>query len=118
MLIEIVSRTLGQSRALALYRKKAQVCRETYHVNQNIKRTFPLFDQLGGIVFFPLLVIVAEVSVEGFLAPGAIDRVRNGCEGRYRLILSWVFQELKYVNFSVGLVSCRDGLGSFQGGYM
>lgn len=69
----------------------------THHVNQNVHLlTFPLLDQLGGIVLLPLLqVVLAEVPLEGLLAPGAVDGVGDRSERRDRLVFAGVFQELR-----------------------
>lgn len=49
----------------------------TYHVNQHCERALPLFDQLGGIVLIPLVLVAAKVALKGFLAPRTVDGVCN-----------------------------------------
>lgn len=41
-----------------------------------------------------ILLVVAEVALEGFLAPGAVDGVCDGCEGGDGLVLARVAEEL------------------------
>ena len=40
------------------------------------------------------LLVLAEVAVEGLLAPGTVDRVRDGGEGRDGFVFSGVTEEL------------------------
>lgn len=77
---------------------KAVEEKKTYHVNQNLKIALvagvPL-QQLCGIVLLPLLLLVlSKVTLEGLLAPGAVDRVRNGRECRDRLVFARVAKVL------------------------
>jgi hypothetical protein len=47
-------------------------------------------------VLLPLLLLVlAEVALEGLLAPGAVDWVGDGCKGRDGLVLAGVAEELQ-----------------------
>ena len=48
--------------------------------------------QRRGIVFGPDIPIVPQVAAEGLFAPGAAAGVRNGREGRHRLVLAGVAQ--------------------------
>lgn len=43
-------------------------------------------DKLRGIVFLPCLAVIAQVTVERFLAPGALAGRHDGCERRDRLV--------------------------------
>ena len=46
-------------------------------------------------MFLPFsLLVLAEVAAEGLLAPGAVDRVRDGREGRDGFVFSGVTEEL------------------------
>jgi len=45
-------------------------------------------------MLLPLLLVVAKVALEGFLAPGTIDRVADRSKGRDGQVLSWVAKEL------------------------
>lgn len=68
----------------------------TYNVDEHIQRALPLLDELGSVVLCPLLLLVlAEVSGEGFLAPVAVAGVGNWSEGGDRLVLARVLQELQ-----------------------
>lgn len=83
--------------------------RETYHVNQNFKIALvtrvPL-QQLCSIVLLPLLLLVlAEVALEGLLAPGAVDGVRNWRECRDRLVFARVAKVLlAFVRLTIHLI--------------
>lgn len=68
----------------------------TYHVDQDIEvLAAPLLQQLGSVMLLPLfLLVVAKVALEGLLAPGAVDRVADGCKGRDGLVLARVTEEL------------------------
>lgn len=50
-----------------------------------------------------LLLVLAEVALESLLAPGTVDRVADGREGRNGLVLAGVAEELlkmsQYVDF-------------------
>lgn len=69
---------------------------QTHHINQDIQRTpTPLLNQFSSIVLLPLiLLIIAEVTLERLLAPGAVRRVRDRCERRDGLVLARVAEEL------------------------
>lgn len=69
--------------------------RGTYDINQCIQRTRPFLNKLSGIVLLPLgLLVVAEVPVERLLAPGAVNRVRNGRERGDGFVFAGVAQKL------------------------
>src|SRR3546814_2286204 len=46
----------------------------------------------AAIVFAPVLLVLAEVAEEGFLAPGAEGRRADRREGRYRLVGAGILQ--------------------------
>lgn len=75
----------------------------TYHVNQDLERvTLPLLDELGGVMLLPLLqLVLAEVALERLLAPGAVDRVGDGCKGRDGLVFAGVAEELFFFFFNI-----------------
>jgi hypothetical protein len=69
--------------------------RGTYHVNKHLEGPLPLLDKLGCVVLFPLaLLVLAKVAFESLLAPGAVDGVCDGGEGRDGLVFSGVLEEL------------------------
>jgi hypothetical protein len=76
--------------------KKKTWTNQTHHINQDIQRTpTPLLNQFSSIVLLPLiLLIIAEVTLERLLAPGAVRRVRDRCERRDGLVLARVAEEL------------------------
>src|SRR3546814_15927907 len=51
-----------------------------------------LADEGAAIVFAPVLLVLAEVAEEGFLAPGAEGRRADRREGRYRLVGAGILQ--------------------------
>jgi hypothetical protein len=69
---------------------------QTHHINQDIQRTpTPLLNQFSSIMLLPLiLLIIAEVTLERLLAPGAVRRVRDRRERRDGLVLARVAKEL------------------------
>ena len=72
----------------------------TYHVNQDVKRTFPLLHELRCIVLFPpLLLVVSKISFEGFLPPRTIYRIRDGRKGRTGFVLARILEELIFHYF-------------------
>jgi hypothetical protein len=70
--------------------------KKTNHINKNIQRTpVPLLNQLGSIMLLPLiLLVVAKVPGKRLLAPGAVDGVCDGREGRDGFVFSGVAEEL------------------------
>lgn len=67
----------------------------TYDVDEHIQRTLPLLNKLGSVVLCPLLLLVlAEISRKGFLAPVAVAGIGNWSEGGDRLVLARVLEEL------------------------
>lgn len=67
----------------------------THNVDQKLQRALPLLDELRSIVFLPLsLVLFTKVAAECLLSPRSIDRVGDWCEGRARLVLARVLEEL------------------------
>lgn len=66
----------------------------TYHVNQNIQRTLPLLDKLSSVMLFPfLLLILSKIAFESFLAPRAVDWIRNRSKSGNRLVFAGIFEE-------------------------
>lgn len=69
---------------------------DTYNVDEHIQGALPLLDELCGIVLCPLLLLIfAEVTREGLLAPVAVARVGDRCKCGDGLVLSGVLQELR-----------------------
>jgi len=67
----------------------------TDHINQTIQRSLVIFHQLRSIMLLPLLLILlAEVAFERLLAPRAVDRVCDGCDGGNGFVFTGVFEEL------------------------
>lgn len=60
-----------------------------------------------------ILLVIAEVALERLLAPGAVDRVRDGCECRDGLVLAWVAEELMggLEKFEIYVERCSFGSG-------
>lgn len=66
-----------------------------HHVDEHLQRTLPLLDKLCCIVFLPLLLLIlAKVPLESFLAPWTIDRVGDGREGGHGFVHARVLEEL------------------------
>lgn len=84
----------------------------TYNINQHIQRTRPLLDKFRGVVFPPLGLVVAKVSIKRLLAPWAVTRVRDGGERTNGFVFSGVTEEL---HLSVSLSLCHGGRGWGQG---
>lgn len=54
-------------------------------------------------MLFPLLLLIlAEVAIECLLAPGAVDRVGDGCKGRDGLVFAGVAEKL----FKLARIHC------------
>ena len=72
--------------------------KETYDVDENVQRVpGPLLHQLRRVVFRPLglvLVLLAEIAPERFLAPRALTRVGYGRERGHGLVFARVLEEL------------------------
>jgi hypothetical protein len=72
----------------------------THHVDEHIKRPFPLLYELRRVVLLPLLLLVlAEISLERFLSPWAVDWIGNRCKGGDGLVLSRVLEELQLLEY-------------------
>lgn len=92
LFVEIVASTL---RTLVNFARTQWRHESTDHVNEHLKRSFPLLDELSRVVLLPLvLLVLPKVSFESLLSPRAIDWVGNRSERGHRLVLARVFEEL------------------------
>jgi hypothetical protein len=90
LFVKVISGALHNVNILKRYSQLG----DTDNVDEHLQWAFPLLHKLRSIILLPLFLILSEVSLECLFAPGAVDRVSDGCECGDGLVFAGVLQEL------------------------
>ena len=70
-----------------------QTCIEQPYWLMAVYQTYRSYIHYNYYPYLPCLPVLAQVAAEGLLSPGAVHRVTDGSEGRYRAIFAGVLQK-------------------------